>query len=43
MDVVFRVVCVLVHLSFCRVDPRCGLAIVATGGDADGLIVLVGY
>ena len=33
MDGVFRVACVPVHLSLCRVDPRCGLlARVATGG-----------
>ena len=34
----FRVVCVLVHLSLCRADPRCGRAIVATGVSKDDVV-----
>ena len=30
--------CVLVQPSLCRVDPRCGRAIVATGGSKDDLV-----
>ena len=37
VDGVFRVFCVLVHLSLRRADPRRGRAIVATGGSKDGV------
>ena len=38
MDGAPQVVCVLVHLSLCRADPRCGQAKVATGGSTDDVV-----